>query len=550
MGSGRVSSYSSRATRRTVGSGSKKRSRSRTAVTGLHGRRPARGILPLPELHRLLVARKAARRRIDAQRTAGRLSDVAEVAQQHALRPLLDRLPQRGAGADRVHEVVDVQGRHVVVGAGVEAVPRPRGEGRLHHLLLEIVHRITVAVEHHAAGRAQDGRAARPAERGQAVAALPLPDDGLPARELETGLLRIGELPIVGEVMAAAEGRDTRGVAHAQRPAGDVDLVRAVVADLARSPAPEPMPIVVNDVVAVRGVGRRALPQLVVQVRRDRHRLPAADRAPSVGIPGAREVGLPDGPFGDRLYDLNRAWRGALLRPHLHYAPVLALCLDQQLAFARVVPTWLLHVDVLPRLQREQRGGGVPMVGRRDHERVHVLVLECLAEVAEPFGSVALDAGDGGEALGEHERIDVAHVRHVGVGRPGEAAREHGAASVQAHDRDDDLLIRRTGEAEERRPRGRETEPGRRGGLQELAAFHRSRTLMLRKYTSSPWSWSMRCPRRRSPNQGSDRNLLLARAESMRAVPRWNSSSFSPFSQCSPWVPRKTSLDWFHSPTG
>src|SRR6266536_208187 len=36
----------------------------------------------------------------------------------------------------------------------------------------------------------------------------------------------------------------------------------------------------------------------------------------------------------------------------------------------------------------------------------------------------------------------------------------------------------------------------------------------------------------------------------MRAVPRSNSSSLSPFSQCSPWLPRKMSFDWFHSPTG
>src|SRR5882724_2404787 len=128
MGNRRVSSYSSRATRRTAGSGSKKRLGSRTAVTGSDDRRPARGVLPLPELHRLLVTRDTTRRRIDAERAAGRLRDVAEVAQQHALRPLLDRLTQRGAGADRVREVVDVQGGHLVVRRGVEAVPRLRGE--------------------------------------------------------------------------------------------------------------------------------------------------------------------------------------------------------------------------------------------------------------------------------------------------------------------------------------------------------------------------------------------------------------------------------------
>src|SRR5439155_13656312 len=264
----------------------------------------------------------------DAQRATGRLSDVAEVAQQHAPRSLLDRLIERGAGADRVHEVVDVQRGHVVVRVGVEAVARLYGKGRLHDLLLEIVHRVAVAIEHHAAGRAQDGRAARAAVRAEAVAALPLPDDGLPARELETGFLRIGELPVVGEVVAAADGRDARGVAHAQRPAAHVDLVGAVVADLARAPAAEPVPVVMDDVVAVRSMGRRALPQLVVQVWGDGQRLPAADWAPRVGVPGAPEVGLPDGTLLNGLDDFDRARSGALLRAHLHHALVLALRFD------------------------------------------------------------------------------------------------------------------------------------------------------------------------------------------------------------------------------
>src|SRR2546430_616969 len=128
---------------------------------------------------------------------------------------------------------------------------------------------------------------------------------------------------------APADGGAARGVAAARRRGGDVDLVRAVVADLARAPAREQRPIVVNDVVAVRGMGRRALPQLVVQVGGGGRRFPPADRAPSVGIPGAREVGLPDSAFFDRLHDVDRAGRGALLRPHLHYASVLAVRLDE-----------------------------------------------------------------------------------------------------------------------------------------------------------------------------------------------------------------------------
>src|SRR5205823_6484922 len=516
---------------------------------GLHDRRPTGGVLPHPGLHRLLVARDVPRGRVDAQRAPGRLRDVAEVAEQHALRALLDRLVQRGAAADRVHEIGDVQRGHVVVRTGVEAVHVLRGQRLPGDLVVEVVHSVAVTVHDDAARGAEDGGAALAAEGGQAVAALSLPDDGLPARELEAGFLGVGELPIVGEVIATADRGDARGVAHGQRPAGDVDLVRAVVADLAGAPAPEPMPVVMDDIVVVRSVGRRALPQLVVQVGRDGRHFPAADRGASVGIPRACEVGLPDRTLPDRLDDLDRARRGALLSPHLHHALVLLLRLDQQLAFARVVPTRLFHVDMLAGLHGEQRRRRVPMVGRGDHERVHVFVLERLAEVAQAFGSFALSAGDGGDALGEHQRIDVAHVGHFGVGRPGEGARQDRAAAVQAHDRDPDCVARR-GEPGGEPWGGRETQARGRSRLQEFAAFHRSRTLMLRKYTSSPWSCNTMCPLRRSAKPGIERYLLLARADSIAAVQSSNSTIFAPFNQCSPWLPRNTIFDSFHCPTG
>src|SRR5207249_8637996 len=53
-------------------------------------------------------------------------------------------------------------------------------------------------------------------------------------------------------------------------------------------------------------------------------------RASRVGVPGAREIGLPDGARLDRLQDLDRAWRGTLLRSHLHDAAMLALRFDEQ----------------------------------------------------------------------------------------------------------------------------------------------------------------------------------------------------------------------------
>src|SRR2546422_5867893 len=49
-----------------------------------------------------------------------------------------------------------------------------------------------------------------------------------------------------------------------------------------------------RSVVAVRSARRGALPQLVVELGRNRRLFAAPDRGPSVGIPGSREIRAPD----------------------------------------------------------------------------------------------------------------------------------------------------------------------------------------------------------------------------------------------------------------
>src|SRR3989442_9381652 len=301
MGSRRVSSYSSRATRRTVGSGSKQRSGSRAAATALHDRRPAGSVLPLPVAHRLRVPLDPSRLGVGAQGAPGPLSDVAEVAQQDALRPFLNRLVQRLAGPNGRDEFGDVKRRNLTVAAGRERVGARWGDRFLHHLVGEIVHRVAVLVEDDAPRGALDDGAAGAVLRRERIAAQALPHDDLLPRELEAGFLRVRELPVVVEVVAAADRGDADGVVHPEGPPADIDLVRAVVADLPRAPAPKPVPVVVDDVVAVRRARRRALPQLVIEPGRDRGRLAAADSGSPLGGPGAGGKGAapeapPEGP--------------------------------------------------------------------------------------------------------------------------------------------------------------------------------------------------------------------------------------------------------------
>src|SRR5438552_11346010 len=132
-----------------------------------HSRRPPWRVLPRPMSHRRLVALDAASRGIDAQRSTRPLRDVAQMAQQHALRALLDRLMERRAGANGIHEVLDVLGGHVVIGADVETVTRLRGDRLLDDLVLEVVYHVPVAVHHHAPGCAEDCGTARAAVGGK-----------------------------------------------------------------------------------------------------------------------------------------------------------------------------------------------------------------------------------------------------------------------------------------------------------------------------------------------------------------------------------------------
>src|SRR5262249_34859558 len=119
---------------------------------------------------------------------------------------------------------------------------------------------IAVAVEHETALSAVGHRPAAAAEERLSVAAVAVPDDALAAGELERGVLRIRELPVVGIVEPTAARRDARRKIDTEREAGDVDLVGAVVVDLPRAPAAEPVPVVVDVVVVIRRARRGALP--------------------------------------------------------------------------------------------------------------------------------------------------------------------------------------------------------------------------------------------------------------------------------------------------
>src|SRR5207247_2452046 len=85
--------------------------------------------------------------------------------------------------------------------------------------------------------------------------------------------LRVGRLAVVfvAEPAPGAEHARRQGV-FAEKPAGDIHLMNALVAEVAVAVVPDPMPVVMKSLSADRRHRRRAAPEIVIDVRRRRLR--------------------------------------------------------------------------------------------------------------------------------------------------------------------------------------------------------------------------------------------------------------------------------------
>src|SRR5262249_2661847 len=174
-----------------------------------HLRLPPLAVLPAPQRRRLLVVDDRARLRVEGERPAGAVGDVAQVAQERALLAFLDVRVGPLAAADAVEEVGEVDG----VAGGAAA----------------LVDLLALDVEDLVGGAAGDRQGALVAVEGDEaevvgtalVAAAAVPDGDLVA-EIEGGDGGVGRLLVVLVVVAAAAAGDAPRAADAQAPAGHV----------------------------------------------------------------------------------------------------------------------------------------------------------------------------------------------------------------------------------------------------------------------------------------------------------------------------------------
>ena len=235
-------------------------------------------------------------------------------------------------------------------------------------------------------------------------------------------------------VVEAAARHDVRG-RRAQEPVEDVDLVRPEVDDRAAAEplVPAPVPELLHGLEAV----------LLQPVRRDRVALRPAEvrrhRAVPLAVHGhdpPEELRLPE----QLLVAVQVARVAAPLVPDLEELPRLPGREHHAPGALQGVRHLLLAVDVLAGLQAVDGVRGVPEVGRRDDDRVEVLLLvEHLPVVFVPV-DLELELLEGvHDPLLVVLRPDVAHRPEAQAGDPEHGVEQHLPLGPRAEEGDVDL---------------------------------------------------------------------------------------------------------------
>src|SRR3569833_631682 len=107
---------------------------------------------------------------------------------------------------------------------------------------------------------------------------------------------------------------------------------------------PEPMPVVMYQVILVITAGRRSLPELEIQCRGNRDLFAVTDGLTIIGIPRLCKIRLADDAVTYLLNSFDKRGHGATLITHLNMTTMFTHGFCQQLSFVRILTTWFFYV--------------------------------------------------------------------------------------------------------------------------------------------------------------------------------------------------------------
>ena len=218
-----------------------------------------------------------------------------------------------------------------------------------------------------------------------------------------------------------AHGGNLNREPHPQSPAGNIDFVYGLIADVTVAGIPDPMPVVVKS-IAGEGLHRCGTgPQVVVDPGRHRFRLRMSNAGPPFVAECAGQIGIAYGAVVYPLDGFDHAGIGARLAPMLAYSVVLLHRPHQLTPFKPVVRAGLLHVNIFAGLAGPDRHQRVPVIGRGDGNGVNIFVLKQPSNVAVRFGPCQPHLFRVTETLVQYAFVDIAHASDFGPRNVGEA---------------------------------------------------------------------------------------------------------------------------------
>ena len=165
-----------------------------------------------------------------------------------------------------------------------------------------------------------------------------------------------------------------------------------LVADLAVAEVPEPMPVVVDQILVVGLLRRGSKPKVEVQSRRRLHRRFEGDAPPRLAGIAVRNQQTAVLAAADRRHLPGANGGGAILRAVLDDAIVFSRRFDQVAALGNVMAARFFDVRVLARLAGPNAQKRVPMGWRGDGDDVQILVVQNRSQISNALGRIAAAA--------------------------------------------------------------------------------------------------------------------------------------------------------------
>ena len=217
-----------------------------------------------------------------------------------------------------------------------------------------------------------------------------------------------------------------------------------LVSEFAVAIGPEPVPVVVNVVVAVLRALRGALPKVPIEIVRRTLEFRMTDRLPVAGFVGEPfgHVDLAKKSLVHEFHISHESRVRTTLGAVLDNATVLLGGIHQLTPFKNVVGKRFLDIDILASLATPDRGEGVPVVWSGDRDGIDGIVLHHLAHVGVEFGFFAGLLLELSRAFLEDIFVDIAESDHFAPFLVGDVTDVAATLSANADATDANVVVR------------------------------------------------------------------------------------------------------------